>query len=365
MIIELIQAGKKIGITALSHKVIRELINKVYMTAAEKGIRISGIQKVSGPGEDSPAGLIETKDNGAIISALSSGTAQLAAGTSFLWSREDMANAVDVLFVDEAGQFSLVDTVAIAQCADSIVLLGDPQQLKPPFQGSHPEGTEVSALEHILNGHQTIPEEKGIFLDETWRLHPDICTFISEMFYESRLSSRPGLELQQISGYSKYNGAGLWFQPVIHEGNQSSSPEEIAAVISIIKELTNGKVNWTDKHGKTKIIKGEDIKVIAPYNKQVTALQAALPGIMVGTVDKFQGQEAPVVVFSMCTSNPEDAPRGMDFLYSSNRLNVAVSRAKSLFIMVASPKLLEPDCRNPVQMKLANAFCRYSEMAHI
>jgi predicted RecB family nuclease len=365
MIIELIQAGKKIGITALSHKVIRELINKVYNTAAERSIKINGIQKVSNPGENSPAGLTETKDNGAIISALSSGTAQLAAGTSFLWSREDMAGAVDVLFVDEAGQFSLVDTIAIAQSADSIVLLGDPQQLKQPQQGSHPEGTEVSALEHILAGHQTIPEDRGIFLDETWRLHPDICAFISEMFYESRLSSRPGLEMQLIGGESRFSGTGLWHQPVIHEGNQSNSLEEIAAVVTIIRELTNGKVTWTDNNGKTKIISYDDIKVIAPYNKQVTALQAALPDIMVGTVDKFQGQEAPVVIFSMCTSNPGDAPRGMDFLYSSNRLNVAVSRAKSLFILVASPKLLEPDCRNPEQMKLANAFCRYLEMASV
>lgn len=364
MIIELLLAGKKVGITALSHKVIRELINKTYKSAEKSGIRIAGIQKVSDSGNDVPNGLTETKDNGAILAALVSGTVQLAAGTSFLWAREDMANSVDYLFVDEAGQFSLVDTLAIAHSADNIILLGDPQQLKQPQQGSHPEGTEVSALEHILMEHQTIPEDKGVFLDETWRLHPAVCSFISEMFYESKLSSRPGLDNQLIGGNTRFNGAGLWFLPVIHEGNQSSSPEEIAAVISLVKDLTDGKTTWTDSDRITRNITIQDIKIIAPYNKQVTSLQAALPGMMIGTVDKFQGQEAPVVIFSMCTSNPEDAPRGMDFLYSGNRLNVAVSRAKSLFILVASPKLMEPDCRNPAQMKLANAFCRYIEMAN-
>jgi predicted RecB family nuclease len=365
MILQLIASGKKVGITALSHKVIRELMSKVFIMAAENNTTISCIQKVSNVSENPLPGLQETKDNGAVLAALTGGGAQLAAGTSWLWAREEMAGSVDVLFIDEAGQFSLVDTLAIAQAAESIVLLGDPQQLKQPQQGSHPEGTEVSALEQILQGRQTIAEDSGIFLNETWRLHPRICSFISELFYEGRLTSRPGLERQLIGGDSRFAGAGLWFRPVIHEGNQSSSPEEIAAIVALVNELTAGNTTWTDSLGTTKVVGRSDIKIIAPYNKQVTSLQAALPAMAVGTVDKFQGQEAPVIIFSMCTSNPEDAPRGMDFLYSGNRLNVAVSRAKSLFILAASPKLFEPDCRNPEQMKLANAFCRYMEMANI
>jgi superfamily I DNA and/or RNA helicase len=199
-----------------------------------------------------------------------------------------MARSVDVLFIDEAGQFSLVDTLAIAQTAGSIVLLGDPQQLKQPQQGSHPEGTEVSALEQILQGHQTIPEDTGVFLNETWRLHPRICSFISEVFYESRLTSRPGLEQQLIGGDSRFAGAGLWLQPVIHEGNQSSSAEEIAAIIALVNELTAGNTTWTDSSGSTKAVGRSDIKIIAPYNKQVMSFQEALPGMAVGTVDSFR-----------------------------------------------------------------------------
>ncbi|WP_183576115.1 TM0106 family RecB-like putative nuclease [Mucilaginibacter sp. X5P1] len=363
MILELISAGKKVGITALSHKVIKELINKVLTMANRNDVALNCIQKVSTLSDRLPDRLEETKDNSAVLSALRSGNISLAAGTSWLWAREDMADTLDVLFIDEAGQFSLVDTLAIAQSAKNIVLLGDPQQLKQPQQGSHPEGTEVSALEHILQKHQTIPEDRGVFLNETWRLHPDVCSFISEMFYENRLHSRPGLERQVLNGDSVFKGAGLWFQPVMHDGNQSSSPEEVTEITSIVAGLTSGQMTWTDHEGNLRPITSDDIKIIAPYNKQVAALSAALPGLSIGTVDKFQGQEAPIIIFSMSTSSPEDAPRGMDFLYSANRLNVAVSRAKSVFILVASPKLFEPDCRNPEQMKLASAFCRYMEVA--
>lgn len=362
MILGLIRKGKKIGITALSHKVITELVYKVLKLAKETETQLSCIQKVNSPGDQLPSGLQETKDNAAVRSALLSGNAQLAAGTSWLWAREEMTDTVDYLFIDEAGQFSLVDTLAISHSAKNMVLLGDPQQLKQPQQGSHPEGTEVSVLEHLLMGNQTIAPEKGIFLNETWRLHPNICAFISEMFYDGRLTSRPGLEKTHLEGHPRFHGAGLWFQAVLHDGNQSNSPEEVMEIVSIVTELISGKVKWTDSNGSQRPISKDDIKIIAPYNKQVAALSAALPGLSIGTVDKFQGQEAPIIIFSMSTSNPEDAPRGMDFLYSSNRLNVAVSRAKSVFIMAANPKLFEPDCRNPAQMKLANAFCRFMEM---
>jgi len=287
---------------------------------------------------------------------------QLIGGTPFLWSREDMAASVDVLFVDEAGQLSLIDTVAVSQAAKSLVLLGDPQQLKQPQQGSHPEGTEVSALEHILQGTQTITPEKGIFLDETWRLHPSICAFVSELFYESKLHSRPELAQQNISGNTRFNGSGLWFEGVAHVGNQNSAVEEVEHVSEIIRELAKGDVIYTDAEGKQHTVGIDHIKVIAPYNAQVALLKSKLPdGLQVGTVDKFQGQEAPIVIFSLATSSPEDAPRGMEFLYSLNRLNVAVSRARAIFILVGNPSLFEPDCRSVQQMKLANAFCRYLE----
>ncbi|HCN83357.1 MAG TPA: recombinase RecB, partial [Sphingobacteriaceae bacterium] len=224
---------------------------------------------------------------------------------------------------------------------------------------------EVSALEHTLKDHKTIPAEKGIFLGVTWRLHPDICSFISELFYESRLTAKPELVNQQVEGNTKFAGAGLWFEAAKHEGNQSSSAEEVKIVSGVVADLLKGDVYYINNKKEKKLLTADDVKVIAPYNAQVSLLTAALPrSIQVGTVDKFQGQEAPVVIFSMATSSPEDAPRGMEFLYSLNRLNVAASRAKAVFIMVANKKLFEPDCKSVSQMKLANAFCRFLEVAN-
>lgn len=364
MIINLIQSGKKVGITALSHKVIVGLMQKVMKLASERDIQLDCIKAGAAGLDDAQAEIKVYKDNGAGAKAAVDPDVQLIGGTTFFWSREELATSVDVLFVDEAGQLSLIDTVAVSQAARNLVLLGDPQQLQQPQQGSHPEGTEVSALEHILKDSQTITPEKGIFLHETWRLHPSICAFVSELFYESKLSSRPELAQQNISGKTRFSGSGLWFEAVIHEGNQNSAVQEAEHVAQIIQELIKGDVIYTDAKDRQHIVKHEHIKVIAPYNAQVDLLKEKLPDeVQAGTVDKFQGQEAPIVIFSLATSSPEDAPRGMEFLYSLNRLNVAVSRAKAVFILVGNPSLFEPDCRSVKQMKLANAFCRYLEMA--
>jgi uncharacterized protein len=364
MIVALVRAGKKVGITALSHKVIRGLMEKVISAAEEQNMSLQCIQKVSTLSVHNHPRLKETEKGPAVLNALKSGEAQVAGGTAWLWAGEDFAEAVDVLFVDEAGQLSLIDAVAVSQAAKNMVLLGDPQQLKQPQQGSHPEGTDVSALEHILQEHKTIPADRGLFLNETWRMHPDICAFISELFYEGRLTSRPDLINQSLDGNTMFKGAGLWFVPVMHNSNQSSSMEEAERIAAIVAELTKGDVFYTDKKGERKPLKLSDIMLIAPYNAQVAELAKKLPaGSHIGTVDKFQGQEAPIVIFSMSTSSPEDAPRGMEFLYSLNRLNVAVSRAKAVCIIVANPQLFEPDCKSPQQMKLANAFCMYFEMS--
>lgn len=194
-------------------------------------------------------------------------------------------------------------------------------------------------------------------------MHPEICAFTSELFYESRLHSRPGLELQEIRSNGRVSGSGLRFIPVAHEGNQSSCPEEAEKIRELVAEILSSKTTWVDREGKEATIGLDDILIIAPYNAQVFELQERIPRGRIGTVDKFQGQEAPIVIYSMTTSSHADAPRGMEFLYSSNRLNVATSRARCVCVLVGSPLVFEAECRTPRQMQLANAFCRYLEMA--
>jgi uncharacterized protein len=267
------------------------------------------------------------------------------------------------LFIDEAAQMSLANVLAVSQAAESIVLLGDPRQLEQPIQGSHPDGVGVSALDHILGHHATIPADRGLFLEETWRLHPHICAFNSELFYEGRLKSRPGLERQEIKSNGRLKGSGLRYLPVEHTGNQSSSPEEADAIRDLVSEILWSGTTWIDRDGAESSVALDDILIIAPYNAQVFELQERIPGAHIGTVDKFQGQEAPIVIYSTATSSHSDAPRGMEFLYSANRLNVATSRAKCVCVVVAAPRLFEAECRTPRQMQLANAFCRYLELA--
>jgi uncharacterized protein len=272
---------------------------------------------------------------------------------------------VDVLVVDEAGQMSLANVLACAQGAKCLVLLGDPQQLEQPQKASHPDGSELSALAHLLESHETMPEERGLFLSETWRLHPAICDFTSELFYEDKLTSLPGLDAQVISGPTQFAGAGLFYVPVVHDGNQNDSPEEADKIAGIVHELIAPGVTWKNRDGESTQLTLEDVLIVAPYNAQVSAIAQRIPGGRVGTVDKFQGQEAPVVIYSTTTSRPEDAPHGMEFLFSRHRLNVATSRARCICILVGNPRLFEPECRTPEQMRMANASCRYLEIATI
>jgi predicted RecB family nuclease len=366
MICALIDQGKKVGVTATSHKVIRNLLDAVGKAAKEAGVDVKLARK-DGEDEDADdASCVRVLvDNKEAIHALQSAEANVLGGTAWLWARPEFAKAVDVLFVDEAGQMSLANVLAVSHAAKSIVLLGDPQQLEQPKKGSHPEGVNASALQHILGDHLTIPADRGIFLPVTWRLAPSICTFTSELFYENRLLSKPGLEHQGLTSVGEFDGSGLWMVPVVHDGNRNSSTEEVEMVADLVAFLTAPGARWIDERGKSEQMTGGHILVVSPYNAHVSRLVERLQstGVRVGTVDRFQGQEAPVVIYSMATSRPEDAPRGMEFLYSLNRLNVATSRARCAAILVASPRLFEPECRTPRQMKLANALCRYRELA--
>jgi uncharacterized protein len=222
---------------------------------------------------------------------------------------------------------------------------------------------DASALHHVIGEHGTIPNDKGIFLAETWRLSPAICQFTSELFYESRLTSKPGLERQVLTGVDGLEGSGLWYVDVEHEGRTSASDEEASVVADLVARLTAPGSCWVSADGETTQLRLEDVLVVAPFNAQVNRLADRLPaGARVGTVDKFQGQAAPVLLYSLAASRPEDAPRGLAFLYSLNRLNVATSRAKCAAIVVANRRLYEVECRSPGQMVLANALCRYREL---
>ena len=365
MICELVKRGKKIGVTALSHKVIRNLLEDVVEAAQEKdmaGVQCMHREKV---GVESPGVQVAKKDNEEALEALRAGRVDVVGGTSWLWSPEAAFEAVDVLFIDEAGQMSLADVLAVSQAATKLVLLGDPQQLERPLKGSHPDGAEKSALEHLLDGRKTISEDMGFLLPESWRLHPEVCKYTSEVFYEGKLRSHTIAQDRVLEGHAWLNGAGLWFAPVDHEGNRNSCSEEVEVVARTVEGLLKPEVKWFDGAGNRRRLKEEDILIVAPYNAQVADLSMRLPKMRIGTVDKFQGQEAPVVIYSLTTSSPEDAPRGMEFLYSLNRLNVATSRAMSNVILVGSPLLFEPECRTPRQMQLANAFCRFAEMARL
>jgi uncharacterized protein len=362
MVCELIKRGLKVGVTALSHKVIRKLLDDVVEAAHELDLEGLLCTQVDKNGE-SVGGVRVVKETKEGWATLQSRTTNVLGGTSWVWSPEKAFEMVDVLFIDEAGQMSLADVLAVSQAAKKLVLLGDPQQLERPTKGSHPEGAERSALEHLLNGRKTIAADMGFLLPESWRLHPKICSFTSTCFYDEKLSSHALARSRVIEGHEWIDGAGLWFVPAEHEGNRNSSAEEVGLVARIVEGLLRPGVNYFYSAGNKRALKSEEILIVAPYNAQVADLKTRLPGMRIGTVDKFQGQEAPVVIYSLTTSSREEAPRGMEFLYSLNRLNVATSRAMTAVIVVGSPRLFEPECRTPRQMQLANALCAYREMA--
>jgi uncharacterized protein len=364
MILALVKNGKRVGVTGTSHKVIRNMLDAVANEASNQGLTVRLGHKVTEAADETGAAVLEIEGNDAARAAISERTVDVLGGTAWLWSRAEFACSVDVLFIDEAGQMSLGNALAVSQAADTLVLLGDPQQLEQPQKASHPDGVGVSALDHVLDGRKTMGAGRGLFLPVTWRLAPGICGFTSEVFYEGKLTPKNGLERQQLSGAGRLDGSGLVLVEVDHDGCQSASDEEAEAVGRIVDELVGGDVRWIDWNGEAHVVTPKDLRVVAPYNAHVRRLQERLAqDIPVGTVDKFQGQEAPVVIYSMASSQPEDAPRGMEFLYSPNRLNVATSRARCLCIVVASPRLFEPECHTPRQMLLANAFARYRELA--
>jgi uncharacterized protein len=360
LIVSLLAHGKRIGVTATSHKAIHNLLDEVVNAAGEDGVAVHGLKKGSDSADTlyTGEGFENTSDN----TACATSDASIIAGTSWLFAREEMTGRFDYLFVDEAGQVSLADAVAMSPCARNMVLLGDPQQLPHVTQGIHAGRAGLSVLEHLLDDAATVPADRGLFLEQTWRMHEDVCRFISELAYEGRLRSEASCRRQFIQS-AGLSGTGLRYLPVEHLGNAQQSPEEAEVIGGEVRRLLETGT-FTDRAGACRPLTPADILVVAPFNMQVHCLLQAVPeGVEVGTVDKFQGREAPVVFFSMASSSGDDIPRGPEFLFSRNRLNVAVSRAKALAVLVCSPRLLETRCRTVEHMRLVNGLCAFAEHA--
>lgn len=358
LIASLLKAGKRVAVSSNSHKAINNLLEAVDKRMAESGHAYFGMKKVSNAeqGIDS-ANIVNVGSDSVILDA--DPEPQLVGGTAWTLAKSDFRDKFDYLFIDEAGQVSLANTIAMGMCAKNMILLGDQMQLGQPIQGSHPGRSGESALEYLLDGEPTIAPDKGIFLDVTYRMHPDVCRFISDAIYDSRLRSADSMLGRRLvldgSVHPALLPTGIRYFPISHDACSQRSEEEAAAVREIVESLLGQR--YQDGEGGEHAFTLDNVLVVAPYNMQVNLLKRFLPkGARVGTVDKFQGQEAEVVIVSMATSSAEYLPRNLDFLFSKNRINVAVSRAKCLSVVLFSPKLLNLRCKSPGEMALVNTF---------
>jgi len=353
-VLSLVRKGARVGVTSNSHEAIRNLLMGCLSALEDDDLPITLdlVHKTSGEDDGYPddCAVRRTTSNDDAAGGL-----QVVGATAWFFSRDENVQAFDWLFVDEAGQIGLANMAAMSRAARNIVLVGDPRQLPQVIQGAHPAPANLSCLDWMLGDHATIPADRGIFLHTSRRMHPEVCGFISEQVYEGRLTSHPDTAHQRVTGTTLPEAGAFWV-PVSHEGNAQIAAEEVAAIQAAARDLLRG--TWTEKDGSTRPMRQADLIVVAPYNAQVNALRDALPdGIRVGTVDKFQGQEAPVCLVSMTASSADETSRGMEFLFSLNRINVAVSRAKGLSLVFGAPRLRETKCDTVAQMRLVNTLC--------
>ena len=363
VIVDLLEQGARVGISSNSHKAINNLLAGVEKRADEKGFAFAGIKKSSG--EDTlyhGRRIINTNTKEGILSS----GAQLVAGTAWLFADPEMDQTLDYLFIDEAGQVALANLIAMGTSARNIILLGDQMQLQQPIQGVHPGHSGESTLDYLLQGDATIADTRGVFLATTWRMHQDVCGFISYAVFCLKQKTERGNQRRQIllndNAHAALRPTGISFVPADHDGCGQRSEEEAALVVDLYHSLL--EQDYVDREGNTHPMTADNILVVAPYNMQVNLLKEKLPkDARVGTVDKFQGQEAEAVILSMTTSSGEYLPRHIEFLYSKNRINVAISRALCLALVVANPKLMAIKCNTVEQMGLVNTLCWVAEYA--
>lgn len=360
-ILALLSSGRRVGVSSHSHAAILNLL-RACARASDGALRCL---KVGGPEDDELYelcdGALRVADRARAVRQLSS--YPLVGATAWAFAHDDFAEQFDTLFVDEAGQVSVANLVAMSRSARNLVLVGDPMQLSQPTQGTHPGDSGLSILDYFIGSSSTVPPHLGVFLDRTYRLHPEICRFVSGATYEGRLEPAPGNEqrvvrVPSVGGKHVTKEAGIVYLPIDHEGNRQSSDEEVALIRDVVKELLE-RAFVPGKGAEPRPLALDDLLFVAPYNHQVHRLKSALGrDAKVGTVDRFQGQQAPVVIVSLSASDAECAPRGIEFLLDRNRINVAVSRAQSLAIVVGSPKLTQTACSTIGQMERVNVLCR-------
>ncbi|WP_024440932.1 TM0106 family RecB-like putative nuclease [Mycobacterium sp. UM_WGJ] len=360
----LILEGRRVGVTATTHHAVDHLLKKVVELFRDNGDidKLNAVKKPKSGSTWVPDGTTAGSKT-----KCARRDVNLVAGTTWLFGSKEMRNSpVDVLLIDEAGQVSLADALAASLSARNVVLLGDPLQLSQVAQASHPNDSGRSVLEHILGEAAIMPRDRGVFLSKTYRMHPDVCRFISEEIYAGQLGHDSSCEQQNTVA-----GTGLRWLRAEHRGNSTSSEQEAELIAAEIARLV-GTI-WTDEDGDENPLTVSDFMVVAPFNHQVRMIRdrldadASTRGVAVGTVDKFQGGEAAVVFFSMTTSTGEDISRGADFLFSRNRLNVAISRARCLAYLVCTEELLNARARNVEDMRLIatlNAVVEYVERGH-
>ena len=361
IIAELVKGGAKVGISSNSHKAINNLLLNTAKHCTESNIT-ADFYCTNETEEGLFAAGITILKNGDLANHLND--ACVMGTTAWGFARDDLAEQFDYLFIDEAGQVSVANLIAMSRCAKNLVLIGDQMQLCQPSQGTHPADSGLSILDYLLRDTPTIAPDMGVFLDTTYRMHSSVNEFISKHVYEGKLASHPSTETRTINLPTNYAGdinkeAGIVFVPVEHEGNSQSSDEEVIRIKQLVEELlTREFINGTKKRD----LELSDILFVAPYNHQVAKLKIALgENANVGSVDKFQGQEAPIVILSMCASDAAESPRGLGFLFDKNRLNVAISRAQCLAIVVANPDLANAQVNSIENMKKVNFFSALNE----
>lgn len=364
-IVVLLQKGYRVGVTSNSHKVVHKVLEEVEKQAAKVGLSFVGVKKATKDNADTEftSAHVTTVFRSEDVAR----THRLVGGTTFHFCRDDQRSSFDYLIVDEAGQVALANLVAVAGSARNIILVGDQMQLPQPVQGVHPGETGLSSLEYLLQGRATVPPERGILLNESWRMHPSVCHFISNAIYDGRLSNRPHTAKRSLVigdfAHSALASAGITMLQLDHQGFTQGNPEEADAIVGIVESLLAQSARLED--GTERKLTVDDVLVVAPYNMQVNLLRQRLPvGARVGTVDKFQGQEALAVIISMTTSRGDEAPRGTEFLFNPNRLNVALSRAQCLAVVVCGKRLLDGHWKGIADLRRLNLLAHAESAAY-